>query len=98
MAHRRPVRGPAQRRSLYLARISIPEQEAARLGEDQVLRPGIPADVMIKTGERTALDYLIQPIRDSVMRAWRETETAPAGPVWSSLGLADGLSLGAAML
>lgn len=30
------------------------------------------ADVMIKTGERTALDYLIQPIRDSVMRAWRE--------------------------
>ena len=56
----------------YLARISIPEQEAARLGEDQVLRPGMPADVMIKTGERTALDYLIQPIKDSVMRAWRE--------------------------
>ncbi|WP_299619848.1 HlyD family type I secretion periplasmic adaptor subunit [Pelagibius sp.] len=56
----------------YLARISIPEAEVARLGEEQVLRPGMPADVMIKTGERTALDYLIQPIKDSVTRAWRE--------------------------
>ena len=56
----------------YLARISIPEAEVARLGEGRVLRPGMPADVMIKTGERTALDYLIQPLQDSVARAWRE--------------------------
>jgi HlyD family secretion protein len=33
----------------------------------------MPADVMIKTGERTALDYLVQPLRDSIMRAWRES-------------------------
>lgn len=56
----------------YLARISIPEAEVARLGEGQILRPGMPADVMIKTGERTALDYLIQPLQDGVSRAWRE--------------------------
>lgn len=56
----------------YLARISIPEDQVVRLSEDQVLRPGMPADVMIKTGERTALDYLIQPLQDGISRAWRE--------------------------
>ncbi|WP_299391711.1 HlyD family type I secretion periplasmic adaptor subunit [Pelagibius sp.] len=56
----------------YLARISIPEEEVARLGEDRMLRPGMPADVMIKTGERTALDYLVQPLKDSITKAWRE--------------------------
>ncbi len=56
----------------YLARISIPEEEVARLGEERVLRPGMPADVMIKTGERTALDYLVQPLQDSITKAWRE--------------------------
>lgn len=56
----------------YLARIAISEDEVARLGENRVLRPGMPADVMIKTGERTALDYLVQPLKDSITRAWRE--------------------------
>jgi HlyD family secretion protein len=32
----------------------------------------MPAAVMIKTGERTALAYLTQPLRDSINRAWRE--------------------------
>lgn len=57
----------------YLARISIPEQEVARLDKDQILRPGMPADVMIKTGTGTALSYFIQPLKDSMMRAWRES-------------------------
>ncbi len=56
----------------YLARVFVSDGEAARLGEHK-LSPGMPADVMIKTGERTALDYLIQPLRDSIMRAWRES-------------------------
>ena len=32
----------------------------------------MPAEVMIKTGQRTALAYLVQPILDSVNRAMRE--------------------------
>ena len=36
------------------------------------LQPGAPAAVMIKTGERTALAYLTQPLSDSINRAWRE--------------------------
>ncbi|MGD1877677.1 MAG: HlyD family type I secretion periplasmic adaptor subunit [Kiloniellaceae bacterium] len=56
----------------YLARVFVSDEEAARLGEHK-LYPGMPADVMIKTGSRTALDYLIQPLRDSILMAWRES-------------------------
>ena len=56
----------------YLARVVVSDDEAARLGVHK-LQPGMPADVMIKTGERTPLDYLVQPLRDSIMKAWRET-------------------------
>ena len=32
----------------------------------------MPAEVMIKTGERTFFQYVMQPVRDSFMRAFRE--------------------------
>ena len=32
----------------------------------------MPAEVLIVNRERTALDYLLQPVRDSFRRAWRE--------------------------
>jgi HlyD family secretion protein len=34
--------------------------------------PGMPADVLITTGERTMLDYLIGPLRDAIGKAMRE--------------------------
>lgn len=34
--------------------------------------PGMPAEVVIKKGERTLLSYLIQPMRDTFVRAMRE--------------------------
>jgi HlyD family secretion protein/epimerase transport system membrane fusion protein len=57
--------------AFYLARIRVPDAELARLG-GQKLQPGMPAEAMILTGKRTALDYMIQPIRESMNRAWRE--------------------------
>jgi hypothetical protein len=33
----------------------------------------MPADAGIKTGVRTALDYLVEPLRESVTRIWRES-------------------------
>ncbi len=36
------------------------------------LQPGMPAEVMIVTGERTALEYLLEPIVTSLGRALRE--------------------------
>lgn len=62
---------PKDGRSFYLARIEVTDEELKRL-EDETMQPGMPAEVLIQTGERTALRYLIQPILDSMNRAWRE--------------------------
>jgi hypothetical protein len=37
------------------------------------LYPGMPAEVMIRTGRRTTLDYLLAPITQSLKRAFRES-------------------------
>jgi len=55
----------------YLARVQIENLENAEIKVTQ-LRPGMQADVMILTGERTALDYFINPIILSFNRALRE--------------------------
>lgn len=55
----------------YLARAEIPESELARIWP-LALQPGMPADAVIKKRERTALNHLIQPIADAMVRAWRE--------------------------
>lgn len=62
---------PKDGSSFYLARIEVPEEELKRL-KGEVLQPGMPAEVLIRTGARTALMYLVQPILDSMNRAWRE--------------------------
>jgi HlyD family type I secretion membrane fusion protein len=54
-----------------LARIDVSDTERALLA-GATLRPGMPADVMIRQRERTALDYLLQPVSDAMARAWRE--------------------------
>jgi HlyD family secretion protein len=35
--------------------------------------PGMPAEVMIVTGERRAIDYFLTPFRDRMRRAFRES-------------------------
>jgi HlyD family type I secretion membrane fusion protein len=57
--------------TFYLARIEVPEAELKRLGS-HVLQPGMPAQAMIQTGKRTALVYMVQPMLDSINRAWRD--------------------------
>ncbi len=55
----------------YLARVQIDSLEETNVQVSQ-LRPGMQADVMISTGERTALDYFVDPIILSFNRALRE--------------------------
>jgi HlyD family secretion protein len=55
----------------FKAQVQIAPQELAKVPEIH-LAPGMPAEVFIVTGERTALNYLIQPLRDSFHRAFRE--------------------------
>jgi HlyD family type I secretion membrane fusion protein len=54
----------------YSAIVSIPSGELARLGHR--LQPGMPAELLIKTGNRTAMAYLAQPLLDSMHKALRE--------------------------
>lgn len=55
----------------YVARVAVTEAaiQAAGVG---ALRPGMPAEVIVRTGARTPLDYLMQPLKDSLSRAWLE--------------------------
>ncbi|RDD62266.1 HlyD family type I secretion periplasmic adaptor subunit [Ferruginivarius sediminum] len=56
-----------ENRAYYKARVEIPGEELAKLGERQ-LQAGMPAEVLIKTGERTMLDYLTKPLTDAMAR------------------------------
>jgi hypothetical protein len=47
--------------------------ELERIAPDIALSPGMPADVMILTGERTLLDYLIRPFTESLTKSFRES-------------------------
>ena len=55
----------------YTARIVFEEQERERLGGLE-LYPGMPAEVMIIAGQRTALSYIMRPLVTSFGRAMRE--------------------------
>ena len=56
---------------VYLARVTIPTDEIAKV-PGFVPTPGMPAEVMVQTAERTFLDYLVRPVSDSMSRAFRE--------------------------
>jgi HlyD family secretion protein len=55
----------------YLVRIAMTPEEIARLGTVK-LTPGMPVEAFIQTGQRTMLSYLVKPLHDQLMRAFRE--------------------------
>ncbi|MCG8692521.1 MAG: HlyD family type I secretion periplasmic adaptor subunit [Minwuiales bacterium] len=57
----------------YLARVAVENDELAKLPEAVVLYPGMPTEVMIKSGERTALDYVLEPLLSSLRRSFIES-------------------------
>lgn len=57
--------------SHYLIRIEVSVEELGRLGALEIM-PGMPAEAFIQTDERTALSFLIKPLRDEIERAFRE--------------------------
>ncbi len=56
----------------YAAQVRLPPSELDKLEGLQLL-PGMPAEVMINTGSRSFLDYLLQPIARTLRRAMRES-------------------------
>jgi HlyD family secretion protein len=57
--------------AFYVVRIALTESELQRLGKLKLV-PGMPAEIYIKTDERTALSYLVKPLSDQIARAFRE--------------------------
>jgi HlyD family secretion protein len=59
-------------RAFYEVEIFIPDEERNRLDKEDLLVPGLPAEVYIQTGSRTPLSYFLKPLTDSFARAFRE--------------------------
>jgi epimerase transport system membrane fusion protein len=55
----------------YLARVELTPDSRKQLGNLQLL-PGMPAEVLINTGERTLFEYLSQPATNAFARAFIE--------------------------
>ena len=70
--------------SYYTIRVSMPPEEIARLGDVKMI-PGMPVEAFVQTGDRTMLSYLMKPLHDQLMRAFREKSRATARRLPSSL-------------
>ena len=57
--------------SYYTMRIAMPADTAKHLGDVKLL-PGMPVEAFVQTGDRTVISYLIKPLKDQFMRAFRE--------------------------
>lgn len=55
----------------YIVRLEMDDKDR-RTVEDLKLVPGMPVEVFMSTGARTALSYLAKPITDQMTRAFRE--------------------------
>ncbi len=60
------------RQHYYLARIQVDREEIKEVSPQVELVPGMPADVLIVTGERSMVEYLFQPFLDALWRSFRE--------------------------
>jgi protease secretion system membrane fusion protein len=55
----------------YRAQIELTQEGVNLLGGNEV-RPGMPASVLIRTGERTMLSYLLKPMLDRLDKSFKE--------------------------
>ncbi len=60
----------------FLIQVAVPPEELRRLteasGEARRLRPGLSAQVVVPTRKRTALQYLLEPLNQTLWRSLRE--------------------------
>src|SRR5262245_10417166 len=65
------IKEPEVNQAYFVTRISLAPDELMRMGTLKLV-PGMPAEVHIKTAERTALSYLMKPLMDQIARAFAE--------------------------
>ncbi len=66
-----PTQGGGVPQDVYLARIRLSPEQLARVPGFSPT-PGMPAEVLIQTAQRTFFSYLVKPVRDSMSRAFTE--------------------------
>ena len=64
------VQDPKTNERYYSARIAIPQPRIRDLG--LTLIPGMPVETFIRTDDRTVVSYLMKPLSDQIMKAFRE--------------------------
>ena len=57
--------------SYYLARVAVTPKGMKVLGKRR-MQPGMPAEVIIKTGERSVLNYLLNPLTKRMAASMKE--------------------------
>jgi len=56
------------RRDFYVVRVHLDENDIHKRLDSFTPTPGTPADIYIKTGERTFVEYIMKPVLDSFSR------------------------------
>jgi protease secretion system membrane fusion protein len=69
-ADKEPVTSPTEG-DYYLAQVAVTSQGMERLG-DLKIQPGMPVDVVIKSGERSFMSYLLKPLTDKMAIAFKQ--------------------------
>lgn len=64
---------PQTQATYYKVRVEVDRKALAAIGHGIELSPGMPAEVMVMTGQRTAFDYLTRPFLDSLRRGLTES-------------------------
>lgn len=60
-------------REIYVVRVRLDKDDVLKHMPEFIPTPGMPADIYIKTGERTFFEYIMKPVLDSFSRGFRET-------------------------
>ena len=59
--------------AFYKVRVKVTPQGAKMVAEHKMdIRPGMPVELFVKTGERTMMNYLLKPVLDRARSALSE--------------------------
>ena len=62
---------PQNNTSSYLARVAVTSEGLKKLGK-HLMQPGMPVEVVFKTGERSLLTYLLHPLTKRIAASMKE--------------------------
>lgn len=65
------TRDPRTNEAYYLVRIKPEPNDLKKLGPVSLI-PGMPVEAFIRTGDRKVISYLMKPLTDQMMRAFRD--------------------------